>query len=178
MASLLDDVVRHLDRNDVRAALIGAVALSVYGVARATFDADLLTVDRRVLTDEFWAPLRNRADVEVRRGDYDDPLAGVVRVHRAGDRQVDVVIPKQAFARAIVERAENAVVAGVNLRVVRLADLILLKLFAGGPQDRVDIESLLVSTGADVIGDVDAEISTLPKDARDLWSEIRARLNP
>ncbi len=49
MPNLLGDVVEHLERAEIRVALIGAVALTVYGVARATFDADLLTTDRRVL---------------------------------------------------------------------------------------------------------------------------------
>jgi hypothetical protein len=65
------------------------------------------------------------------------------------------------------------VIAGSVLPVVRAADLILLKLFAGGPQDAWDIEQLLA--GADreeLIAEVDREIAPLPKEAGDLWRKI------
>lgn len=173
--TLLSDVLRHLERNDVRAVLMGAAAMPVYGVARATHDSDVITVDRKVLSRDFWTALEN-ADVDVRRGDPFDPLAGVVRLKRPRERQVDVVVGKYIFIRDVIERAEVRVIGGVSLPVARLADLILLKLFAGGPQDAWDIGRLLESSSSSssVVAEVESHISELPSDAQELWSRIRA----
>lgn len=172
MATLLGDVVAHLEGKGIPAALIGATALTAYGVARATFDADLITVSRDVLSREFWVPLA--ADVDVRRGDFDDPLAGVVRINRANDRQVDVIVSKYRYVRDVVERAERQTIAGVDLHVARLADLVLLKLDAGGTQDRWDIERVLDQATPDLLAEIEQHLPQLPEDARALWSRIRA----
>jgi hypothetical protein len=42
--SLLRDVLAVLERHGIRHALIGAAAMAVHGVSRATADTDLLTV--------------------------------------------------------------------------------------------------------------------------------------
>ena len=172
--TLLSEVVQHLERNSVRMALMGAAAMPVYGVARSTADADLVTVDRNVLDRGFWEALKN-AVIDVRRGDQFDPLAGVVRLKRPPERQVDVVVGKYIFVRDVIERAEVQVVDGVSLPVVRLADLILLKLFAGGPQDAWDIGRLLESADAANMAEVESHLSTLPADAQELWARIRAQ---
>jgi predicted nucleotidyltransferase len=91
--SLLSDGSAYLDRAGVRFAVIGAAALSVHGISRSTADVDLMTVDRRVLTREFWSSFN--ADPDVRPGDFDDPLAGVVRV-RDDERSLDVIVAKSA----------------------------------------------------------------------------------
>ena len=58
-------------------ALIGAAAMAAHGVGRSTLDRDLLVHDPRVLSEAFWADLSD-ADADVRRGDDNDPLVGVV----------------------------------------------------------------------------------------------------
>jgi predicted nucleotidyltransferase len=171
MAPLLADVVAHLERKSVPAALIGAAALSSYGVARATFDADLVTVSRDVLVPGFWESFP--AEVDIRRGDFDDPLAGVVRIQRSNDRQVDVIVSKYKYVRDIVERAESRMIARLELPVVRLADLVLLKLDAGGTQDCWDIERVLDQASPELIAEVEQLLPNLPEDARTLWSRIR-----
>lgn len=170
MATLLDDVVRHLDHSGARAVLIGAEALALHGIVRATVDTDLMTVSKEVLSREFWAPLDNRAAIEVRRGDYDDPLAGVVRLRHPGEKRLDVVVMKHRFAREIIDRAEV-----VNeMPVAQLPDIVLLKLFAGGPQDKWDIVQVLASADATLIPEVESRLAALPSDARALWERIRA----
>jgi hypothetical protein len=46
---LLALATRALEQGGVRLGLIGAAALAVHGVARSTFDLDLLTTDPAVL---------------------------------------------------------------------------------------------------------------------------------
>lgn len=53
--SLLDRLLLYLEARDARAALIGGMALAAYGIARATFDIDMLLTDRRILRTGFWS---------------------------------------------------------------------------------------------------------------------------
>jgi hypothetical protein len=60
--------------------------------------------------------------------------------------------------------------------VVEAADLVLLKLYAGGLQDRSDIEQLLQSGEPEALRrDVNDRLSALPPRARELWERILAR---
>ena len=54
-------------------------------VARSTYDIDLLTTDRRAL-DRPVRATRPPKPVDIRRGDQDDPLAGVIRIAIGTDR--------------------------------------------------------------------------------------------
>lgn len=172
--SLLGDVVATLSSGGVPHAIIGAAALSVYGVARSTFDTDILVTDRRVLKVKFWADDFAETDVEVRSGDVDDPLAGVVRIRRPAERPVDLVVGKQTFMAAALARAEPGRIGDVMTRVARPADLVLLKLYAGGPQDAWDIQQLLSVSADSLPAEVDRELENLTVDAQALWSRIRA----
>ncbi len=55
--TLLDRVHRLLSGQQVAHALVGAAALAARGIARSTYDIDLLTTDRRVLEAELWSAI-------------------------------------------------------------------------------------------------------------------------
>jgi hypothetical protein len=168
-------VVAVLERLGVRYALIGAGALAVHGVARSTFDLDLLTTNRAVLDPGVWVDLiaDGRVHVTVRLGDADDPLAGLVRVDAAGERDVDVVVGRWAWQTEAVERASLVVAGGLQLPVVVPADLILLKLYAGGSQDKWDVEQLLAGDDRQALVDeVESRLESLPIEARRAWAHI------
>jgi hypothetical protein len=114
--------------------------------------------------------------VRLLRGDADDPLAGSVRLGRAGDRVVDVVVGRHGWQREIVETAELISIGKVPVRLARPAGLVLLKLYAGGPKDAWDIRWLLESHGqADAIrAEVEAALPGLPAECRVLWDRVRS----
>ena len=161
----------HLDSAAVAHALIGAAALAACGVARSTFDVDLLVVEQRCLDDDFWSPIRlHGASVEVRRGDSGDPLAGVVRVEQAGDRPVDVIVGRSAWQRRALDRALRL---SDEPPVVQPRDLVLLKLYAGGTQDLWDLRQLLSLPDAqNLIAAVEADLADLPADAARCWRSV------
>ncbi|HEY3348809.1 MAG TPA: DUF6036 family nucleotidyltransferase [Thermoanaerobaculia bacterium] len=144
--TLLGRTVRHLSDEASPAALIGGVALAVHGITRYTEDADLLSADGRILSDAFWEVLRMEgAHVVVQRGNFDDPLRGVVRLSKAGE----------------------------DLPVVDPADLVLLKLEAGGPQDILDVRLLLGGPEGEAIrADMEARLPTLPSSLRESWAAL------
>lgn len=61
---------------------------------------------------------------------------------------------------------------GRSVPVARAADLILLKLYAGGGKDAWDITQLLAVLDDSVITEVDECLADLQQDARDLWQRI------
>jgi hypothetical protein len=172
--TLLERAAAVLSKRGVSHALIGATALAVYGVSRSTLDQDLLVCDVSVLDREFWLPLMADASVDIRRGDLDDPLAGVVRISQEGERLVDVVVGRHPWQRDILARA--APVGGQSIPIVQRSDLILLKLYAGGSQDKWDVEQLLaIDSSRATLDAVDEQISVLPAHSRAIWASLRGR---
>jgi predicted nucleotidyltransferase len=156
-------------------AVIGAAAMAAYHISRSTVDIDLLVTDHACLQDRYWP--RGRAGefaIEIRRGDPGDPLAGVVRVRGSAPAVIDVVVGRHAWQAAAVAAAVPSEVEGVVVPIVRRADLVLLKLYAGGPQDASDIRQLLdFPDRAATIATIDGAIGQLPGDAQALWRRLR-----
>lgn len=173
--SLVDEVTVVLRSNGILHALIGATALAVHGVSRATADVDFLTVDVRALDRTLWSDLEKTASLRVLRGDFDDPLAGSIRVSRPGESSVDVVVGRKAWEREILETAEERTLGNTSVKVASPADLVLLKLHAGGPKDAWDIRALLDShpQSTAIRDEVDRRVIRLTSESRRLWEQIR-----
>jgi len=172
--SLLARVSEVLKAQGIPHVLVGASALSIHGVIRSSLDVDLFTVDRACLDPRIWDGLAAEGvGVEVRKGDPDDPLAGVVRFEVAMELPLDVVVGKHLWQRKAIERAANATFMGVDVPVLSGVDLILLKLFAGGPQDAWDIQQLLDGPEREsLVQGVEQELPTLPRACSTLWRRI------
>ena len=173
--SLLGRVSAELARLGVPHALIGAAALAIHGVSRSTHDLDLLATNPACLDPREWSALsEDGIAVEVRKGDFDDPLAGVIRFTAPEERPVDLVVGKARWQTSALARAERHGLIDVELPVLRASDLILLKLFAGGPQDAWDVAQLLATPdGARLRGEVEEYLSGLPAASAALWRQTR-----
>lgn len=133
-------------------ALIGGQALLVHGLARQTNDADLLVGTRLILDPLRWAP--GDPPVVLRRADdATDPLDGIAALSPETDDDgaplpnsplsAEVIVLARQWVRDILARAGGrAVIAGVVVPVVDLADLAILKAYAGGPVDRADVAAI------------------------------------
>jgi hypothetical protein len=141
-------------------------------------DADVLVVDPALVDESFWDDLRHAgADCEVRRGESDDPFRAVIRVNASDSHPVDVLIGRYAWQRDLISRAQPTSFSGTKVPVVGAADLVLLKLFAGGPQDLVDVDRLLRVPERDVlVADIDSRIGALPAGCRAHWEKLKATL--
>ncbi|MEO8274825.1 MAG: hypothetical protein ABI639_01315 [Thermoanaerobaculia bacterium] len=172
--TLLARVVGRLAERGIPCALIGAEALALRGVSRATADRDLLATDLAALDDALWRELgETGVRVEVRRGDPDDPLAGVVRFDADEDRPVDLIIGRHAWQTRILQRSPLVDLEDVAIAVPSAADLVLLKLYAAGPQDAWDVAQLLNADDREtLIREVAARLGELPADCRDLWEKL------
>jgi hypothetical protein len=169
--TLVDRVCTALDARGIPHALIGAAALAAAGIARSTFDVDLLTGDAHVLRSDLWEGLRaDGVRIDVRPGDHDDPLGGVVRLEDLAARPVDIILGKHDWQRRAVARAIRR---PGGPAVVTPCDLILLKLYAGGTQDLWDVRELLRVAGDDaLVAEVEADLESLPRAMRDRWASV------
>jgi hypothetical protein len=169
--TLLARVSATLDAWGVPSALIGAAALAAAGVARSSFDVDLLVTDGRVLDGKRWGAIGwSDVAVDVRRGDADDPLAGVVRVESGNERPVDVIVGRHSWQARAIERARRA---PGSPPVVLPRDLVLLKLYAAGTQDLWDVRELLRLLGDRLVVEVEEDLRTLPIPMREAWTRAR-----
>lgn len=171
--TLVERVVEELDTAGIASAIIGGVALASAGVARSTLDVDLLATDARVLDAPFWSDLAALGiSVDVRVGDDDDPLRGLVRFEQLGQRPVDLVIGKPTWQQRAVERAVRL---ESGPAVVLPRDLVLLKLYAGGTQDLWDVRELLAASPDDtLVANVEADLADLPAWMQECWTSLRA----
>jgi hypothetical protein len=174
----LEPVRRVLDALDVRYALIGGHALAARGYPRFTLDIDLLTTDRRVLDRQVWAPLISQgAVVDARRGDDEDPLAGVVHVLLPDGTDIDLIVGRWPWESRVIERAMLVTVApGVDIPVPVASDLIVLKLAAGGFGDLQDAAALLAAGDRNgLVAEVESRIEEVRPDVRDTWRRLLER---
>ena len=172
--TLVERVANLFEEQQIAFALIGASAVAARGLPRSTYDVDLLTVDKRVLDDQLWEPIRGFAYVEVRRGDHFDPLKGVVWLRPDRERPIDVVVGRWKWEQRVIERAELVQSQAGYLPTVTTSDLILLKLAANGAQDAWDVGRLLKVVPQEVVAEVEERLPDLQQDARELWKRIRA----
>lgn len=170
--SLVVEIGSLLDGAGIPNALIGAGALAVHGISRSTFDRDLLVTDAKALDQRTWAELTRRLSVDIRRGDQDDPLLGVVRITGSEDRVVDVIVGRHAWQSRLLEESTLVQTTEGSIRVVSAAGLVLLKLYAGGPQDIWDVEQLRQLHGVALDAEVESRVPVLPPAARETWRRI------
>jgi hypothetical protein len=167
-----------LDLHGIPHAIIGAIALAAHGVVRASDDIDVLVTEPRCLDAATWADLTAPdVTIDARRGDADDPLAVVVRLTPPAGTRIDIVVGRSRWQADILARAPRLSLLGAPLPVARPADIVLLKLYAGGPQDAWDIDQLLDAVPG-IESEVTAALTYLPSDCAALWRRILADRPP
>ena len=143
----LRKVVAALDRLGVPHALIGGLAVAARGAVRATQDVDLIVALPVQEAPSLERSLRDAGfQATFYRGAADDPIAGVLRlaIPVAGTEiKCDVLFASREWQTRAVRNATSIDLGSFVVRVAQPADLFLLKLYAGGPQDLIDAAQLL-----------------------------------
>jgi hypothetical protein len=152
-ALLLLDAILFLERERLPYAVVGAMAVSVHGMVRASNDADAVVALPIHRLDEVEQRFRAGGfQTVLRRGDPEDPIAAVLELGDAFGNKVDLLVglrglPQSAFARAVEVPFQD-----VQVRVIGREDLIAMKLFAGSPQDVADAQFVLTSSASTLDG--------------------------
>jgi hypothetical protein len=149
-AELLLDVVDLLTDSRVQYAVVGAFAVSYYGVPRATSDADTVIWFSGIGNSE-----QNLKDhllaagyaAQLNRGDIDDPISGAIVVKDRHGNRADLLLGVRGMDFDAVSRCVSASLLDSSIRIIGAEDLIAMKIFAGGPQDLEDVRGILQVSG-------------------------------
>jgi hypothetical protein len=141
-ALLLLDVVEILRREKVDYAVIGAFALTVLGVVRATTDVDALLFAKPGRLAKLQRPFERAGfDTELRTAEADDTVSGMLVLSDDFGNRVKLLgglrnMDPEIFSRSLEVKFRNE-----TLRIVAREDFIAMKCFAGSPQDLLDARS-------------------------------------
>jgi len=143
----LTDIIRRLEEAQASGllqqyALIGGFAVSAWGVPRATHDLDFALA----LGSAQPSALANHLKAEFHGADSDDPLRGVFRCDVMIEGQAiptQLILLPPAWTDMVFQGVVSLTVFECAIPVVSWQSLILLKLYAGGPQDLLDAKDIL-----------------------------------
>jgi len=147
------DVVAALSVAHIDYAVIGALAVSVHGVVRASQDADAIVRATIGELGEMNARLQALGlKTELRHGDIDDPVPALLLASDKFGNRVDLLVGLKGMDPSVYARAVQVKMSGrvEPLRVVCREDLIAMKAFAGGPQDLLDAKRCIAVAGIDL----------------------------
>jgi predicted nucleotidyltransferase len=140
---------------DLRFALLGGLAVSIWGVIRATQDIDFIAdcdpspIGNIPLRAKIQSFLKAQdCSAEWRVGATDDPIPLLLHVELAAnfhDMSADILWAHRNWQREALQRVVVVDFDGESIPVLHPEDLILMKIDAGGPQDLFDVEQLLAA---------------------------------
>jgi hypothetical protein len=142
---LLAEAWAALEDAGVECALIGGCARNAYAEVRATKDVDFVV---GVDTERYPALVEALARRGFRRatavGAEDGGVPDLELFRDAVGRRVDLLFAHTEFERSALARRElREPYAGIRVAVVSPEDLVVYKLIAGRPQDRLDVLAML-----------------------------------
>ena len=149
-AHLLLDIVECLNGLRIPYVVIGAFAVSFHGVPRATNDSDaVIWLHGTDITEAALAQRISDAGfrAQVKLGDAEDPLLGVITVQDDFGNMLDLILGIRGLDPAASQRAVDTFLLDTPIRIAGIEDLIAMKLFAGGTQDREDVRGILQVAG-------------------------------
>jgi predicted nucleotidyltransferase len=134
-------VVNHLNQHGYRYAIIGGIALSYWGVVRATQDVDIKVfvpdgdypAIRTALQSAFPHPARPQL-----------PANSLIVAVTISDVIVDFLLALPGYEELIVERAKTVDLGDWSVQISTAEDLIIQKVVAGRDKDWLDVEALLL----------------------------------
>jgi hypothetical protein len=141
----LADLGRWLDAVHAQAVVVGGVAVSFLGRPRFTQDIDALVI----LSEADWGTAIAAAAAHDIVPRIDDPIAFARRSrvlllrHQGSGIDMDVILGGLPFEENAVALGRTYAVGGVNVRLPRVEDLLIMKAVAHRPRDLQDIEGLL-----------------------------------
>jgi len=156
-ALLLLDAVDVLAREGIKYAVIGAMAASIHGIVRASFDADavlsLVSSRARDVERMFSGAGFN---TELRIGDLEDPIPALLQLTDKFGNRVDLLVGLRGLDAEAFARALDVPFQGASLRVIGQEDFVAMKAFAAGPQDLADATNAVAIAG----GSLDIDLVT------------------
>lgn len=135
----LRKAIRFLDKQKIRYAVIGGLAVSQWGFDRYTEDVDFKVFVRDLDFPAMRALLRNTFPIDARPHlPANSPVVAV----KIDEVTVDFGLGYPGFDEIVIERAVEFTIKNFKVRFATAEDLIILKLIAERGKDWIDIEGL------------------------------------
>lgn len=152
--SPLTAIIQQVETTGAPYALIGAAARNAWAPPRLTTDLDFTIAAGQEVYQAVVDALAQLGYVvaAVHRADPDEDVPAVTLFRNdaaaAPYRQVDVLVAGTTFEREAIDRAVPMLLGDVSVRVVTREDLIVYKLIAWRPRDRLDIQDVIATARA------------------------------
>lgn len=123
--------------------LIGGLALAVWDIPRATRDIDLIVYVDRINEEKLLRFLsENAVEAEMRRSDIFDPVPLLIKAE-IDSVTVEIICATKKWELEAINNSSEVEIGNERIPVVNPEYLIILKLKANGPRDRLDIKELV-----------------------------------
>ncbi len=133
----------------VEHVLTGALALAVYGYARATHDIDVVVLVSSIRLPHVFEIGRRHGF----QGDDRDLITQIrTRTYaemKRGPASLDVIVPVLPYHERVVKRARRVEIAGRTVPIVAAEDLFVIKAIWHRPKDVADMHALAAMDGLD-----------------------------
>lgn len=139
---LLVNVIKILARYRIPYAVVGAFAVSFYGMVRASIDADALISTGRndeKLTRFLSLLKKDGSKVEFHRGDSSDPVRGVINIEDKFQNRVDLLLGIRGMTDDVYDRVISTSFMKRTIKIIGVEDLIAMKVYAGSAKDIQDV---------------------------------------
>jgi len=154
LSRALRELVLLFERLKTRYAVMGGLAVRVYGIPRPTYDIDFTLSIGRERIPALYDALRELGYTipEQYASGWVDHVAGMAvvkaRLYLAGHGiDVDLFLAESPYQQELLARRRREVVDEFELCLVSPEDLILLKLISHRPRDMADIGDVLFTQG-------------------------------
>ena len=145
------DILSTFSDENVEFLLVGAYALAVYGLPRATGDMDLWVRPSKENAERVWRALARFGAPLDELSVEDLTTPGLVFQVGVAPRRIDILTSILGVEFEVAWPSRNEVdVEGLTVPVISRADLVRSKEASGRPQDRADIARLQSDSSADL----------------------------
>ncbi|REJ94867.1 MAG: hypothetical protein DWQ34_07630 [Planctomycetota bacterium] len=150
MGQLLKNVCDTLDDADIEYAIIGGIALSIWGEPRTTFDIDLVVAASPGQIESLCQVFRDSERFVLEPSVCPMPNVTLVRVHQVDHDKTpselllaDLLVHEDDTAAHVIARRRKGRFLGRDYWFCSPEDLIVLKLVAARPRDKMDVLAVL-----------------------------------
>jgi len=152
MSGVLDaacEIQQYLQEKGWPFCIIGGIALARWGKPRATGDVDISLLTGFGEEEKFLDSLLARFSVRMENSRAFALTNRVLLLQASNGIGLDVALAGLPFEERVIQRSSPFDFGfGITLQTVSAEDLVVLKAFAGRPQDKIDVEGVLVRQGA------------------------------
>lgn len=154
LSKAIEDAVSIFEALNVPYALMGGIAVRVYGIPRATYDVDFTAAIPHERRSEFFQKVQSFGYTvpEPYLAGWLDRVGGMPLVKFRlflADRSIDIDIflAESSYQHSLLNRRKWTKLNGLDAWLVTPEDLVLLKLVANRPRDLADVGDVLFMQG-------------------------------